>query len=134
VQELSGQVEIENSRHASISTASVSSPSFDAEGNQPRKKWDEDTKIPSTDFGGSISNPQENIWETQIDEDFGTLVIESSGEQSQLTGSSKSQVPKYRYVNHSFWAKLSEEVGRSQILLPRLFQLELILLQGERYP
>jgi len=125
VQELSGQVEIESSRNASISTASVSSPSFDAEGNQPRKTWDENTKIPTTDFGGSMSSPQESIWETRIDEDFGTLVIESSGEQSQLIGGSKSQVPKYRYVNHSFWAKLSEEVGYPRIALPTLFEFEL---------
>jgi hypothetical protein len=125
VQELSGQVEIESSRNASISTASVSSPSFDAEGNQPSKKWDEDTKIPTTNFGGSMSSPQESIWDTRIDEDFGTLVIESSGEPFQLTGSSKSQVSKYRYVNHSFWAKLSEEVGYPRMPLPRLFEFEL---------
>jgi hypothetical protein len=128
VQELSGQVEIESSRNASISTASVSSPSFDAERNQPRKKWDEDTKIPTTDFGGSISSPQASIWETRIDEDFGTLVIESNGEQSQLTGGLKSQVPKYRYVNHSFWAKLSEEVGYPRMPLPKRFDLRAYIL------
>jgi hypothetical protein len=93
VKELSGQGESESPRGASTNT------NFVGDVEERSSHSGSDSRIP--DVSGSVSSRQDSVTESRFEEDFGTLVIDDG---------------KSRYVNHSFWARLGEEVR----LLPRL--------------